>query len=191
MASSTSSSVALVWNVEMKGKFIAAIIDEIKRGNFTDSGFKAASWNRIVADFNQAAGVLAVKQQLQNQFSDLKKKYMTFKALVDNSGFGWDDELQLPTAPDDVWDAWMAKHPEAARFRTQTLPYFKELDDIFGGKVALGDYCWYMRAIESTDTVAKIWSVFLTLSYSFLHNISRWWNKHVLLYSHKALRYLM
>lgn len=33
-----------------------------------------------------------------------KKDYCTVKGLRDKSGFGWDEELSLVTAPDDVWD---------------------------------------------------------------------------------------
>jgi hypothetical protein len=33
----------------------------------------------------------------------LKKDYKDFKYLKDNSGFGWDAEKMIPTAPEEVW----------------------------------------------------------------------------------------
>jgi Myb/SANT-like DNA-binding domain len=37
----------------------------------------------------------------------LNKKYKIFRAFVEQSSFGWDDDKQLPTAPDDVWAAYI------------------------------------------------------------------------------------
>lgn len=53
------------------------------------------------------------KQQLQSQYSILKKNYSVFKKLIENSGFGYDDVRKIPTAPSEVWDAYIAAHPDA------------------------------------------------------------------------------
>jgi len=37
--------------------------------------------------------------------------YKIFQALVDNSGFGWDDENKLNTAPDSVWADYIEAFP--------------------------------------------------------------------------------
>jgi hypothetical protein len=68
----------------------------------------------------------------------LGKKYRVFKALKDNSGFGWDSEKQIPTAPEQVWADYLSSHPDAKEFRTQTLTDFDLLESIFTGKVATG-----------------------------------------------------
>ena len=57
--------------------------------------------------------------QLHSQYAYLKKKYSVFKELKSNSGFGWDEELNIPTAPNEVWDAYIKSHPLAKEFRTK------------------------------------------------------------------------
>jgi hypothetical protein len=42
------------------------------------------------------------KQQLQSQYSIMKKQYSIFKTLYDKSGFGFNDENKVSTAPDTV-----------------------------------------------------------------------------------------
>jgi len=37
----------------------------------------------------------------------LKKRYAIFKQLKENSGFGWDEQRQMVTAPDSVWDRYL------------------------------------------------------------------------------------
>ena len=47
----------------------------------------------------------------------MKKEYETFITIKNNSGFGWDSEKGVPTAPESVWDAYIKPHLEAERFR--------------------------------------------------------------------------
>jgi hypothetical protein len=51
----------------------------------------------------------------------LKKKYQIFKALCDNSGFGWDSNSSLPTAVPQVWEDYLNAHKEAKEFQFKTL----------------------------------------------------------------------
>jgi Myb/SANT-like DNA-binding domain len=37
----------------------------------------------------------------------MHKNYKTFRALKEQSGFGWDEVEKLPTARDNVWDAYI------------------------------------------------------------------------------------
>jgi len=56
----------------------------------------------------------------------LKKKYSLLKELKNNSGFGWDEKLKLPTAPESVWEALIAIKPEAKEFKDKPLPFFED-----------------------------------------------------------------
>jgi len=37
----------------------------------------------------------------------LTANYKVFQAIVENSGFGWDEENKLNTASDNVWDDYI------------------------------------------------------------------------------------
>jgi hypothetical protein len=130
------------WSNDNKYALIIAVLDLIQtRGGCDDSnGFKKKEWLEIMKSFNRSAGVNYNKQQLQSQLSILKSAYSTFKKVKENSGFGWNSTLQIPTAPDDVWDNYISSHPDAAKYRKETLPCFEELDQIFSGKCATGNY---------------------------------------------------
>lgn len=41
------------------------------------------------------------------QYEKLKKDYDIFVQMKNNSGFGWDEEAQLPTAPEAVWERYL------------------------------------------------------------------------------------
>ena len=63
------------WTPDERNKFVESMVHEIQTGNFTDSGFKQASWNRITLQM-QNKGCNYGKQQLQNQYSILKAKFV-------------------------------------------------------------------------------------------------------------------
>ncbi len=90
--------------------------------------------------FNRTCGVNYDKQKLQSQLTILKRKYQIVKKLQDNSGFGWDVEKQIPTAPNIVWVDYLAAHPEASPFKKSPLEHFTLLGEIFTGVVSYGEY---------------------------------------------------
>ena len=87
------------WSNELVTAFIDIIQDHAsKNGNFTDNGIKKKDWACISATFERKCNLHFDKSSLQSKYSDLKKKYNIFKKLKSQSGFGWDDEKQIPTA---------------------------------------------------------------------------------------------
>jgi len=66
--------------------------------------------------------------------------------MKNNSGFGWDPHTNLPTAPESVWDDIIAEHPQAKEFKTRPLIMYEELDQMFSGTAATGEYASYMAS---------------------------------------------
>jgi hypothetical protein len=114
-------------------------------GSTADNGFKGPQWKSIQVDFNNRMNVNFTLSQLQNKYSDLKKRYKTFNELVDNSGFGWNEEAMRPTAPPDVWDVYLINKPDARPYRNASLPNFLLCEKIWGGKVATGNFAIYLQ----------------------------------------------
>ena len=135
-----SNATAVKWTDVNKKALIDAMMNEVMKGSFVDNGFKSASWKIIQAEFFNKTGLNYTSQQLQSQQSLLKKRYNTFCKLKANSGFGWDERYQLPTALPSVWTAYTDAHADAKEFQFKTLSFFDELDAIFSGKVATGQY---------------------------------------------------
>lgn len=140
MADATKEVVKVEWTEENKRHFVNAMTNEAARGTFVDNGFKKQSWQAIQDDFRINSGCKYDKQQLHSHYAILKKQYHIYKALKDNSGFGVDPVTGGPTAPPDVWVAYIKAHPDAAKYRHKVFTFFDDLDSIFTGKVASGKY---------------------------------------------------
>ena len=68
-----------------------------------------------------------MRQQLQKCFADMKKKCGISCTLNGNSGLGWDEENQIPTAPNTVWYSYSAAHPDAKPYRRSHLLFQEKL----------------------------------------------------------------
>jgi hypothetical protein len=75
---------------KIKRGFIETMLKFVRNGKqTTDNGFKSQEWKQIRDEFNKILNVNYSRSQLHNQYSELKKYYSKFKALKDNSGFGY------------------------------------------------------------------------------------------------------
>ena len=91
------------------------------KAGLPDSGFKSTQWQAIWSLFKINANLPLVTPfsitTLQSKYSELKKTFKDYHQLsICNSGFGWDETAGIFTASTDVWDSYIAKHPEAKNF---------------------------------------------------------------------------
>ncbi|KAJ7734820.1 hypothetical protein B0H16DRAFT_1467373 [Mycena metata] len=68
----------------------------------------------------------------------LKAGLKSVRAVRGASGFGWDNERKMPTATGAVWDAYIAKHKGAAKWRSTPFPLYDEILELVDGTIATG-----------------------------------------------------
>jgi hypothetical protein len=148
------------WTEDQTRIFCRILVDVHRQNPTNDQGFKKQQWNHIVTEFNRLTNASYSKDRLQNKYSGLKKDYQTFKALKECSGFGWDEVAKLPTAPPATWTAYLARHKDAAKFRTKTFLFFDEMQEILEGNVATGEFTLehYETPITSSSSSATAMS---------------------------------
>jgi hypothetical protein len=116
---------------------VEALINEASRGTIKDYGFRSPSWRRILAEVRcKTRGQFECSvQNLQNQFSELKKKYFLSKELQEMEGFTFDKETSTLFASDQRWEEVMSMHQAVKRLRNKPMAYYRELDYIFSRDV--------------------------------------------------------
>jgi len=128
------------WNEDITHILLDCILEAKTNGTFVDNSIKTSGWNSIKRMFLSRTGLEMSTDQLTNRFAYLKADYFIFKSMKSNSGFGWDADRRLPTAPEDVWDRYLTIHKKAAKFRTETFPFFDVMESILNGSVATGEF---------------------------------------------------
>ena len=128
----TVSSMRASWKTEHIDILLDLILEVVDKGEvFIDKNLKTHLWNNIVQNFNDRTNCGYDKEQLQNCFSVLKKKYMTYQGIKDNSGFGYDEATGLFTASEEVWNSYIACHKEAKALRTKPFAFYEKCFRIF------------------------------------------------------------
>ncbi|KDO26988.1 hypothetical protein SPRG_07701 [Saprolegnia parasitica CBS 223.65] len=139
-----TSTLSAQWNDDRDGVLIegfhAQVVAGMHKGRSTGSGgLKKDGWHNLLKYFNSTLGLNYQKSQLQSRWTILKKRHAIFKALKTHPEFSWDNEHNLPVAPQAVWNDFTAKYPDALQYRSAPLTFFAELDAILSGDVVPGD----------------------------------------------------
>jgi hypothetical protein len=126
------------WTEALQGCLVDACMSVIESGAYADNGFKTSEWKAIVDHFQSGSGLHYSKDQLQSRLNELKKKFVAFKTLKMNSGFGWNDGI--PTCPSAVWTAVITANKDCKQFKNAGFPFYDDMGIIFAGKLATGEH---------------------------------------------------
>ncbi|TVU05833.1 hypothetical protein EJB05_49017 [Eragrostis curvula] len=128
------------WSHQAKLCLIELLRDYDVLGFRTNNSWSKEAWNNIVSRLNAKLGTSDTLYQAKQKEQDLKKDFRVVKDLVDQSGFGWDNERNMVHAPENVWASFAArKENEAAlSWRTKSFPYYNDLFKLYVGRYAEG-----------------------------------------------------
>ncbi|KAK3442559.1 hypothetical protein EUGRSUZ_B02958 [Eucalyptus grandis] len=136
MASQKEASITK-WTEPLTNLFVSLLVEEVKKGNRTSSTFNKAGWNNIRIEFNKRAELQYTAVQLKNKVNKLKKQYASFKKLLSQSGFGWDNVNKKVVVDDpSIWEC----HIKWVKFKNDGFPQYPDLCIVFGDTYATGDY---------------------------------------------------
>ncbi|PWA83322.1 hypothetical protein CTI12_AA169850 [Artemisia annua] len=140
------------WTAEEDQKLIEALMVLHASGKYgAENGFKPG-YNQAVQnllDISLPNSGLKADPHIKSRLKTWRTNFSIMHDTVlgsNTSGFGWDPEKCVLTAPDDVWDSYLKSHPEATKFRDKPFPLYHKLSTVFGKDRANG-----YRAIDLGD----------------------------------------
>nr|CAD1830449.1 unnamed protein product [Ananas comosus var. bracteatus] len=77
-------------------------------------------------------------EQVKDQEQQLKKQFKAVKSLVEMSGFGWDGDKKMVSAPSEVWEPLINTNKELRKWHNKPFPWYEALYDIYEGTYAEG-----------------------------------------------------
>ncbi|GFY91640.1 hypothetical protein Acr_08g0000360 [Actinidia rufa] len=117
---------------------IDLLLDQVLRGNKIGHAFITQAWNEIVKSFNSKFGSHYDKEVLKSRYKHLRQQYSDVKILLDQSGFSWDENQEMVTAEEYVWDSFTKAYPDAQSYKFRTVPSYQKLCVIYGEEVPNG-----------------------------------------------------
>ena len=126
------------------------LIDLLKEhdvpGFRTHNAWSKDAWTNIVRRMNAKFGTSYTVNQVKQQEQDLKKAYRSVKDLLAESGFGWDTERMMVTAPASVWSSFTARNnnKDAFHWQDRSFPYYDALSSLYDGEAYIS--CTFLFA---------------------------------------------
>ncbi|KAI0491594.1 hypothetical protein KFK09_025854 [Dendrobium nobile] len=74
----------------------------------------------------------------QIRFKNMKVDFRAVFQLANRSGWGWDENLHLPIASDDIWDEIIQENPKLAKYRRNPFHQYEIFEKICGDNIAVG-----------------------------------------------------
>ncbi|XP_058102206.1 uncharacterized protein LOC131246275 [Magnolia sinica] len=122
----------------MDNCLIDTLMDVVTNDRKSANGFKKETYKMVVESVRSALGILVVEKHVGNRLQSLKRLYFEVRDTLNASGFGWDDDKKLVTAPDDIWDDYIWSHPYAQHVRGKSKRRYDDLMFLFGSDRAIG-----------------------------------------------------
>nr|VDD25698.1 unnamed protein product [Brassica oleracea] len=140
------------WRPEETKLLIDLLVDAIHRNWRDANGLinKFTVEQIFLSVLNEKLGCQKEHKHYLTRIKYLREKYQNHLDLQRcNSGFGWDPDMKKYTAPDEVWDEYLKKHPTHKHLRYDSVEKYEDLQIIFGNGVATGGFAIGMG--DSTD----------------------------------------
>ncbi|TVU21934.1 hypothetical protein EJB05_31605, partial [Eragrostis curvula] len=121
---------------------VSPLSSEIENGNAVrDNGWSSEAWNLMVRKFHdQFPYVQLTKDQIQDKKKELKRDFNVLKEARIQSGVHWDEKLCMITAEPAIWANIIKSHPKASKFQRKGFPLYDDLEKLYAGKTAEGNF---------------------------------------------------
>ncbi|KAF8034082.1 hypothetical protein BT93_C0381 [Corymbia citriodora subsp. variegata] len=129
------------WTEPLTNELVSLLVAEVKKGNCTTCTYNKIGWNNIHVEFNKRTRLHFSIVQLKNRVNKLKGQYGSFKKLLSQSGFGWDNVNNTgAVANQSVCETHIKDNSEWAKFKNDGFPQYPSLCIVFGDAYATREY---------------------------------------------------
>ncbi|XP_020103067.1 uncharacterized protein At2g29880-like isoform X2 [Ananas comosus] len=141
---------------DMHRAYLVELLQEHNKDKWRgQNGWNKEGWRSIhkamITKFSHSNYTL---EQVKDQEQQLKKQFKAVKNLVEMSGFGWDGDKKMVSAPSEVWEPLINNNKELRKWHNKPFPWYEALYDIYEeGKRARGCeyYSNHSRGSSSTS----------------------------------------
>ncbi|MCH89116.1 F-box family protein, partial [Trifolium medium] len=131
MTTNVDNSDSTLWPDLVTKAFIDIMVDEVTKGNMPNGVFHQETWTSMTTRLNSITNCSYTKEQLQEKMHRLRAMFHEFDSLLENTGFGWNEETNTVTASEEAWQNYLKTHDKASEFQKKGCAHYKLLEIIF------------------------------------------------------------
>ncbi|XP_058098188.1 uncharacterized protein At2g29880-like [Magnolia sinica] len=136
LAKPLSRAAKIKWSAEMDQVFFDVLLEQVALGRKANNGFKREAYQVTAEEVMKHTDIPVNWQNVQNRLRYCKHEYIVVMDMLAASGFGWDNERMVITAPDEVWEDYLKSHSRATHLRRKRIERMDDLVVIVGSDQA-------------------------------------------------------
>ncbi|XP_058103623.1 L10-interacting MYB domain-containing protein-like [Magnolia sinica] len=148
----SSRASKIKWTSAMDQILFDTFLEQVALGRKADNGFKREGYQIAADKVIKHTEVIVTWQNVSNRLRYYKQEYIVVKDMLAASGFGWESERIVVTAPDEVWEQYLRSHPNAVRLRGKRINRMDDLAVICGSDQATGHYIQGSKSMATSTS---------------------------------------
>ncbi|KAL0910060.1 hypothetical protein M5K25_020989 [Dendrobium thyrsiflorum] len=114
------------------------LLEQYVNGSFCNGNMRKEHWAGLVAVLKRHLGSNYTDSSVMIRFKNMKADFRTLYQLTNRSGWGWDEELHIPVATDELWDEIQQVNLKVTRFRRHPFHQYDIFMKIYGENIVVG-----------------------------------------------------
>ncbi|XP_058099737.1 uncharacterized protein At2g29880-like [Magnolia sinica] len=121
-----------------------------------NNGFKREAYEIAAEAVTKHTNIVLKWLNVSNRLRYYKREYTAVKDMLAASGFRWDSERMVVTAPDGAREEYLKSHPHAERLRGKRIERIDDFTVIVGLDQATGRYVYGSRSIATSASSSHL-----------------------------------
>ncbi|KAL0904134.1 hypothetical protein M5K25_026208 [Dendrobium thyrsiflorum] len=92
------------WPEEHNVVLAELLLEQFVNENICNGNLRKEEWSKLVVVLNRRLDTFYIESSVMIRFKNMKADFRTLYQLTNRSGWGWDEELHIPIATDELWD---------------------------------------------------------------------------------------
>ncbi|XP_058111561.1 uncharacterized protein LOC131254879 [Magnolia sinica] len=129
-------------------------IEQVALTHRANNGFKQEAYQIAAEEVTKHTDVVVKWQNVSNRLRYYMREYNAMKDMLTTSGFGWDNERMVVTAPDECYSFGSLTHVE--RLRGKHIERMNDLAVICGSNHGTGRYVQGSRSMAALASSSRL-----------------------------------
>ncbi|KAI0497482.1 hypothetical protein KFK09_020711 [Dendrobium nobile] len=134
-----STSRIARWPEEHNVVLAELLYEQFVHGNICNGNLRKEQWPNLVNVLNRRLGTYYTASSVMIRFKNMKADFRTLYQLTNRSGWGWDEELHIPIATEELWEEIVQVTPKLSRYRRHPFHQYEIFEKICADNIAVGN----------------------------------------------------
>uniref|UniRef100_A0ACD5YA96 Uncharacterized protein n=1 Tax=Avena sativa TaxID=4498 RepID=A0ACD5YA96_AVESA len=128
----------LKWTDDMDKAMLDVFVEYYAKGDRAQNGWKPHVYTAAIKKVREKCQLEVTEDNIISRSKTFDKHYAIVNKMLSQSGFGWDDEKNMFTGEDDVWNTYVKANKDASSYRYKSVKFWDMISTLYSRDRATG-----------------------------------------------------